>query len=148
MVSYGDESFREWADECGFNDADVALIKKTVNKRKWIWILVYLVIIGASYLGTYIGGEAGTALTSISGIGVLVIWFCLPLMVECFSFSRILKYGSFTNAKPGLFISLFSIVMFITFLSIIPIFIWHFAKKRLWGTGINKLIKKGLIGNH
>ena len=148
MVSYGDNGFRNWADENGFNDRDLALIGREVNKRKWLWVLIwllcFLVYVGQS--GT-VSGVLANICTVVGSAAALILWFGCSFACKCISMSRMIKYGTM-DPKPGLLGMLFGIMLFFTWLSIIPLIITLVSRKKVWGTGINKLIKKGMIGNH
>ena len=148
MVSYGDSEFQQWAEENGFNDSDLALIGKEATKRKWIWVLIWLLCFlmypGQSGMLT---GVLANICTTIGSIAVLIFWFGCTFACKCISMSRTIKYGTL-DPKPGLLGRLFGLILAISWLSIIPLIIYLIAKNKLWGTGINKLIKKGLIGNH
>lgn len=132
MVSYGDSEFRQWAEDAGFNDDDLALMRKTVTGRKWLWLALYL---------------AGCAGTAVSSIIAFSMFFTLPFFLESWIFASILKNGSF-DVKPGFLWTILYFVEMVSFLCIFPIFIWRGCKNKQWGTGINGLMKKGLIGNH
>ena len=152
MVSYGNEEFVKWAEENHFNDDDLRLIGKTVSKRKWIWLLLYLLACGGgtaiiSLIAPILPAEVQSILEAICGLLGLCLFFTLPFFIESYVFSKIIKYGSF-DVKPGVIASILCLVMYISFVTIIPIIFWIGAKKKFWGTGINKLIKKGLVGNH
>ncbi len=152
MVSYGDSEFVNWATENGFDDNDLALIGKTVTKRKWIWLLLYFLGCGggAAIISTLVPTLSENAQSIISAIFSLLgicLFFTLPFYVECAALSKFVKSGSF-NAKPGIIASILCLVMYISFITIIPIIFWQGAKKKFWGTGIRKLIKKGLVGGH
>lgn len=148
MVSYGNSEFREWAEENGFDDSDLALIGREVNKRKWIWVLIWLSCFFL-YLGQggVLTGVLAEICTVIGSIAVLIFWFGCSFACKCISMSRTIKYGTM-NPKPGLLGSLFGLILVFTWLSVIPLIITLISRRKLWGTGINKLIKKGLIGNH
>lgn len=145
MVSYGNDEFRTWAEEAGFNDDDLALMKRTVTRRKRIWFLLYLAGCG---LGAGIIAPLSPELAEIIG-GFLsaFMFFALPFFLESWVFARVLKYGSF-DVKPNFIWSILYLVMLVSFVCIFPIFIWRGCKNKQWGTGINGLLKKGLIGNH
>lgn len=152
MVSYGNEDFVNWANENGFDDHDVNLIGKTVTKRKWIWLILYFLGCGGggaivSLIAPNLSAEAQSTIGAICSLFGICMFFTLPFYVECAVLSKIIKKGSF-NAKPGLITSILCLVMYISFITIIPIIFWWGAKKKFWGTGINKLLKKGLIGGH
>lgn len=149
MVSYGNEEFKEWAEGFGFNDSDLAIIESKLTRRKYLWLLLYLIgCCGGSISSVITSLPAGVQsfIMSVESIIALCIFFSLPFFVECSSLLKIVKTGSF-DVKPGIITSLLSLVMYISFITIIPIIFWNGAKKKLWGTGINKLIKKGQIGN-
>ena len=152
MVSYGNEEFVRWASENGFHDNDLRLIGKTVTKRKWIWLLLYLLGCGGgaaivSMVAPTLSEEIQSAISAVFPLLGICLFFTLPFYVECAFLSKIVKQGTF-DAKPGLITSILCVVMYISFITIIPIIFWRGAKKKFWGTGINKLIKKGLIGGH
>lgn len=149
MVSYGNSEFREWAEEMGVDDNDLMLMKKEVDKHKWIWLLNWLLCF-LMYPGQ--SGALNSVLanicTVIGSISVLVFWlFGCSFLCKCINLSRTIKYGTM-NPKTGLVGTIFGLINFCTWLSIIPLIITLISRKRLWGTGINKLVKKGLIGNH
>ena len=149
MVSYGDNEFREWAEENGFNDDDLVLIKKEVDKHKWLWFLNWLLcFLMYPGQGGILNGVLAGICTTIASIAVLIFWIVgCSFLCKCISLSRTIKYGTM-NPKTGLVGTIFGLILFITWLSIIPLIFTLISKKKLWGTGINKLIKKGLIGNH
>ena len=150
MVSYGNEEFKEWAENLGFNDSDLAIIKSKLTKRKYLWLLLYLIVCCGGVIESTVSSLPATTqsiIMSVYYIVFLFIYFSLPFFVECSMLLKIIKTGSF-NAKPGIITSLLTLVMYISFVSIFPIILWRGAKKKWWGTGINGLIKKGVIGNH
>jgi len=155
MVKYGDSDFQNWANELGLDDNDVELARKTSKKHAITYFLIY-------FLGGAIGICTGLLmeqtssksmelvlmiLYGLSAVCAFSFYFTLPLFLEAWAFSKWMKQRSF-NAKPGFLWVLFYICLFFLFFSIIPFIIWRLAKKRLWGTGFRKLMKKGLIGNH
>lgn len=123
MVSYGDSGFQTWAEQNGFDDNDLELIKKTLAKRRWIWFVISI---------------------------TPAAWFTIPFFLMCRTMYYVLKDGSFDNfnPRPNIIIGLMTITMYISFISVIPYVFYKGAQKKWWGTGINGLIKKGLIGNH
>lgn len=150
MVSYGNEEFKEWAENLGFNDSDLAIIKNKLTKRKYLWLLLYLIGCCGGVIESTVSSLPATIqsiIMSVVYIITLIIYVSLPFFVECSMLLKIIKTGSF-NAKPGIITSLLTLVMYISFITIIPIIFWRGAKKKWWGTGINGLIKKGVIGNH
>ena len=150
MVSYGNEEFKEWAENLGFNDSDLSIIKSKLTKRKYLWLLLYLIGCCGGVIESTVSSLPATIqsiIMSVVYIITLIIYVSLPFFVECSMLLKIIKTGSF-NSKPGIITSLLTLVMYISFITIIPIIFWRGAKKKWWGTGINGLIKKGVIGNH
>lgn len=150
MVSYGNEDFKEWAENLGFNDSDLSIIKSKLTKRKYLWLLLYLIGCCGGVIESTVSSLPATIqsiIMSVVYIITLIIYVSLPFFVECSMLLKIIKTGNF-NAKPGIITSLLTLVMYISFITIIPIIFWRGAKKKWWGTGINGLIKKGVIGNH
>ena len=146
MVSYGDNEFREWAEGLNLNDEDLSLLRKTVNRHKHIWFLIYL--LGCSSgLATMMPDPFASIFLIVSEICALGLFVALPFFLESWMFARILKYGTF-NVRPNLIWSLLYICLLISCIAIFPLIIWKLTKKNLWGTGYNSLVKKGLIGNH
>lgn len=125
MVSYGDSEFREWAEENGFNDNDLKLIRKKAKGRMFLWFVL-------------------PALTL--GIGSL---FCAPLLFNAFRVCAWIEQGTL-EPKIGCSGLLLYILLFISFFGIVPIFVWNSIKNKntVPGSGIKSLIKKGKIGNH
>lgn len=139
MISYGDSGFRQWAEENNFNDADIALMRKTTSRRAWLWAALFLGF--PAIFSALIGTDA-----AICGI---IPWMIFsPLLLEAWMFSCVLKQGTFDNVRGPFLWKLLYLCMFITFIYIWPLVFWKLAKKRMWGTGFKKLVKKGLIGQH
>lgn len=140
-----DDEFVEWAEDLGLDGSDLLLIYQTVTKRKRIWMLIFLLGIAAVVVAAVINSME--ALEIVGGSFVVLELFGIPFFAECILFSRIMKYGSF-RAGPGFLGSIVVFVMVIEFLAIYPLVLWLLVKRHLWGTGFNKLRRKGLIGNH
>ena len=139
MVSYGQKDFKEWAEENNFNDADVKLIKSTAAKRAWLWFLIPEAIC----LLSLIPGQESWAF-----VGQMFFFiFFLPFFVQAWTLYKCIKQGTFDNVRPGLILSLFSFLMVISYITIIPLILKIFTK-RGYGTGMNGLIKKGKVGNN
>lgn len=124
MVTYGDRDFREWAENNGLNDRDLVVLRKAASRRVLWWFIL-------------------PALTL--GIGSL---FCAPLMFNAWRVSQWIKEGSL-DASPGLTGVILYLLLFISFFGIIPLIVWVKIKDDpdLPGSGFNKLLKKGKIGN-
>ena len=147
MVSFGDAEFREWAEELELNDADVEIARRKSRNNALKYFLLHLIGGAAGACSTLVPKQYSDILLGIAAICLLIFWLLLSNFVRAWSFAKNLKYGSF-NVRPGLFLSLYSLLMFISYASIIPLIISLIGKKRMWGTGFLRLIKKGIIGNH
>lgn len=139
MISYGQKDFKEWAEERNFNDADLLLIKRTTAKRAWLWILIP----EAFCLLSLIPGQESWAFVG----QMLFFIFFLPFFVQAWTLYKCIKQGTFDNFKPGLILSLFSFLMVVSYITIIPLVLKIFTK-RGYGTGLNGLIKKGKVGGN
>lgn len=58
---------------------------------------------------------------------------------------KVIKQRTF-NVRPGLLYSLATVALFVNFIFIIPAIVFFVGRKRLWGSGIRGLMKKGRIG--
>ncbi len=139
MVSYGDSDFRQWADDNGFNDSDLKLIRKTAGIRAWMWLLIP----NAISLLAFIPGQESWQQVG----GMLFFMFFLSFFVHAWTFYKCIKQGTFDNVRSGIILKLFSFLMVVSYITIIPLILKIFIKKG-YGTGLKGLIKKGKVGNH
>ena len=124
MVTYGDSGFREWAENNGLNDRDLVILRKAADRRVLWWFIL-------------------PSLTF--GIGSL---FCAPLMFNAWRVSRWIKKGTL-EPSPGFTGTILYLLLFISFFAIIPLIVWLKIKDdpNLPGSGFNRLLNKGKIGN-
>ncbi len=139
MVSYGDRDFKAWAEERGFNDSDLRLIKKTAGLRALLW----LAIPESLCLLSLIPGQESWLTV---GQGVFFIFF-LSFFIHAWTFYKCIKQGTFDNVRGGIILKLLCFIMVLSYITVIPLILKIFIKKG-YGTGINGLIKKGKVGNH
>ena len=112
--------YLDWLEENNFSPEDEKLILKTATGMTLLWFL----------------------LSCIPTVGM----FFLPLLINAWAQRKIVKQKSF-EPRPGLIYSLFAVVMYISYILILPWIFAKIAKKRFWGSGLRRLIKKGKIGN-
>lgn len=124
MVTYGDSDFREWAENNGFNNGDLVILRKAAKRRVLWWFILPTLTLGVGSL------------------------FCAPLMFNAWRVSRWIKKGTL-EPSPGLTGTLLYLLLFISFFGIIPLIVWVKIKDdpSLPGSGLKKLIKKGKIAN-
>ncbi|MGN1348144.1 MAG: hypothetical protein ACI4VI_04300 [Acutalibacteraceae bacterium] len=139
MVTYGEKDFRIWADERGFNDDDLKLIKSTAAKRALLWLLIPQSICLLSLI-------PGQESWSFIGQAIFFIFFN-SFFVHAWTMYKCIKQGTFDNVKSGIILKVFTFLMVISYITIIPLILKIFIKKG-YGSGINGLIKKGKVGNH
>ena len=111
--------YLDWLEENNFSPEDEKLILKTATGMTLLWFL----------------------LSCIPTVGM----FFLPLLINAWAQRKIVKQKSF-EPRPGLIYSLFAVVMYISYILILPWIFAKIAKKRFWGSGLRRLIKKGKIG--
>lgn len=82
-----------------------------------------------------------------------LFWFLLswtyvaiPLFMVTWARYKHIKQRTF-SPRPGLLFTLCSLTLYFSFLMIIPLIIWVIARNTDWGTGMNGLFKKGLVGD-
>ena len=112
--------YLDWLEENNFSPEDEKLILKTATGMTMLWFL----------------------LSCIPTVGM----FFLPLLINAWTQRKIVKQKSF-EPRPGLLYSLFAVVMYISYILILPWIFATIAKKRFWGAGLRRLIKKGKVGN-
>lgn len=145
MVTYGNDAFRQWAEDRSLNDDDLRLLRKTVNRRKRMWLTIYL--LGCSSgLAFLLPAGVKELFVTVSEICALLMIVALPFFLESWMLAKVLQYGSF-EVRPSLIWNLLYFCMLISFIAVFPLILWKLTKRNLWGTGYNKLMKKGLIGH-
>lgn len=124
MISYGDTEFREWANDNGFSSSDLALIRKVAKRRAFGWFILPALTLG---VGSF---------------------FAAPLMFNAYRVSQWVKQGTLEPriTFTGLILYL---LLFTSFFGIIPLIVWLKIKddSNLPGSGLQKLVRKGKIGN-
>lgn len=132
-----DMDFETWVEENNFTEDDLKLIKRTARNRAILWWLLPGVVTG---IASVVSKDSAAALGSmLSGI-------CLPLCMLAWTYYKFIKQRTF-EPRTGIIYGICSLCMFVSFLMIYPAIIWFVSKKKFYGTGINGLLKKGLIGN-
>lgn len=112
--------YLEWLEKNNFSPEDEKLILKTSTGMTFLWFL----------------------LSCIPTAGM----FFLPLLINAWTQRKIVKQKSF-EPRPGILYSLCAVAMYISYILIIPWIFAKIAKKRFWGSGLRRLIKKGKVGN-
>ncbi len=95
MVSYGDSGFRSWAEERGFNDDDLRLIRKTAIGRAWLWLLIPEALCLISLIP---GQESWLAVGQM-----MFMLFFNTFFVHAWTMCKCIKQGTFDNVRSGLF---------------------------------------------
>lgn len=113
--------YKEWLDDNEFSPEDEKLILKTATGMAILWFL----------------------LSCIPTVGM----FFLPLLINAWTQRKIIKQKSF-EPRPGLLYSLCAVAMYISYILILPAIFATIARKRFWGSGLRRLIKKGKVGNN
>lgn len=140
MVSYGDSSFREWAEENGFDDADVRLMQRTAGKRALMWFCIPWAFARIALIP---GQDSWIAVADMLFVG-----FFNPFFVQAWTCYKCVKQVTFDNPRSGLLLKLFCFIKVVSCIFLIPLLLQLLFVKRGFGTGWRGLTKKGKIGNH
>lgn len=119
MARQDDFEFQQWAEQNNFSEADLQLIKSTARNHTLLWFLTSLI--------------PGVHLVTFSLMNIAWVQY------------KVIKQRTF-NVRPGLLLTLASVVLFVNFIFIIPAIVYFVGRKRLWGSGIRGLMKNGRIG--